>query len=158
MTHTICFTGHRHIPDEDAVQLNERLRQLIEELIAQGAAVFRTGGAIGFDTYAALNILFCRKQHPHIRLELVLPYPNQTDGWRESDRSLYRQILEQADSYRYISQHYYNGALQARNRALVDGADTCVAYLRSSRGGGTAYTAAYALKQGLDFYNLQDMI
>ncbi len=158
MTHTVCFTGHRQIPDADAQRLNDRLAMVIEELTAKGATHFRTGGALGFDTYAALNVLLCRKKNPHIRLELILPYPNQPDGWRESDRRLYEQILAQADAHCYVSPHYYEGVLQARNRALVDGADTCVSYLRTSHGGGTAYTAAYALKKGLDFYNLQDMI
>ena len=46
--------------------------------------------------------------------------------------------------------------MHLRNRALVDGSDTCVAYLTANRG-GTLYTCAYALKQGLTLINLADM-
>ena len=71
---------------------------------------------------------------------------------------LYEQIKMQADEVNYISTGYYSGVLQQRNRRLVEGADVCVAYLCSSQGGGTAYTASLAIKKGLEFINLFDMI
>ena len=158
MTKTVCFTGHRSIPGKDYARLYDLLQQTVEQLIRDGASIFRTGGALGFDTMAALCILNLRRQYPHIRLELILPCPTQTEQWQESDVLLYEQIMERADIYRYVSQSYYTGVLQMRNRSLVEGADVCVAYLRTSNGGGAAYTAAYALKQGLELINLQDLL
>ena len=157
MAKTVCFTGHRQIPEADFARLGELLRRVVEEQIAQGATIFRTGGALGFDTLAALTVLALRRIHPHIRLELFLPCPTQTRGWADQDRMLYTQILEQANAYRYTSQGYYTGVLQMRNRALVEGADTCIAYLRC-HDGGTAYTVQLALKQQLEFINLQDLL
>ena len=158
MTKTVCFTGHRSIPGKDYARLYDLLQQTVEQLIRDGASIFRTGGALGFDTMAALCILNLRRQYPHIRLELILPCPTQTEQWQESDVLLYEQIMERADIYRYVSQSYYTGVLQMRNRSLVEGADVCVAYLRTSNGGGAAYTAAYALKQGLELINLQELL
>jgi uncharacterized phage-like protein YoqJ len=158
LTKTVCFTGHRSIPGKDYARLYDLLQQTVEQLIRDGASIFRTGGALGFDTMAALCILNLRRQYPHIRLELILPCPTQTEQWQESDVLLYEQIMERADIYRYVSQSYYTGVLQMRNRSLVEGADVCVAYLRTSNGGGAAYTAAYALKQGLELVNLQDLL
>ncbi len=156
MEKILCFTGHREIPSTEYLALRDRLYDTLEEKIAQGYTCFRAGGAVGFDTLAALNVLLLRKKYPHIRLELILPCPSQTRGWSQNDEMLYQQIREQADSYRYVSQTYYRGVLQVRNRALVEGADACVAYLRFSHGGGTAYTAALALKKGLEFINLYE--
>ncbi len=158
MSKTVCFTGHRHIPDEDYPQLHTTLTETIEELIRDGACVFRAGGALGFDTLAALCVLSLRMKYPHIRLELILPCPSQTRGWASKDVQLYTQILEQADTHRYVSTGYYTGVLQQRNRALVEGADICVAYLQNSIGGGTAYTAALSLRKGLTLINLQDRL
>lgn len=158
MAKTVCFTGHRQIPEEDLARIGEQLRHVVEEQITQGATVFRTGGALGFDTLAALTVLALRRTHPHIRLELFLPCPTQTRGWTESDRLLYTQILEQADAYHYTSTGYYAGVLQMRNRALVEGADVCIAYLSHHDGGGTAYTVQLALKQELEFINLHDLL
>ena len=158
MAKTVCFTGHRQIPEEDFSHISELLRRVVEEQITQGATVFRTGGALGFYTLAALTVLALRKSYPHIRLELFLPCPTQTRGWADSDRQLYTQILEQADAYHYAGMGYYPGVLQMRNRALVEGADVCIAYLHHHDGGGTAYTVSLALKSQLEFINLQDLL
>lgn len=153
---TVCFTGHRVIPDEDCPRLVQALERTVADLIERGATVFRTGGALGFDTLAALAVLSARLSHPEIRLELVLPCLNQTKGWKEEEVRLYEQIRAQANDTRYVGTAYYPGILQARNRTLVDGADVCVAYLLNSHGGGTAYTASLALRAGLEFINLAE--
>lgn len=155
---TVCFTGHRHISDEIYSKLYDALLSVIEQKIEAGATRFRTGGALGFDTMAALAVLSMRLRFPTIKLELMLPCPTQTRGWSEDDRMLYEQIKARADEVTYISTGYYSGVLQQRNRCLVEGADVCVAYLTGSRGGGTAYTASLAIKKGLEFINLFDMI
>ena len=157
MTKIVCFTGHRTISDEEYPVLWKTLDAEIERLIAEGAEVFRTGGALGFDTMAALCVLSHRLRHPQIRLELILPCPTQTQGWKKTDQSTYEQILSHANAHRYVSTAYYNGVMHARNRALVDGADLCVAYLRTSHG-GTAYTVSYALRNGVALINLHDML
>ena len=151
---TVCFTGHREIPEQEYQVLFDTLLSVVEQKIREGATVFRTGGAVGFDTMAALAVLSLRKQFPEIRLELILPCPTQTRGWSQDDSVLYEQIKAQADAYHYVSTGYYKGVLQLRNRALVEGADVCIAYLTNSHGGGTAYTAALALKKGLELINL----
>ena len=129
----------------------------LEAVAAPGMARI-AGGALGFDTQAALAVLSLRRKYPQIRLELYLPCPTQTRGWEENDRMLYTQILEQADAYHYTSTGYYHGVLQMRNREMIEGADACVAYLTNSNGGGTAYTAQLALKNNLEFINLNDLM
>ena len=154
---TVCFTGHRQILSEEIRELIPLLESEIEAQILAGAEVFRAGGALGFDTLAALAVLKMRKKYPSIRLELILPCPTQTQGWAPSDVRRYKKIQERADSYCYISEFYYNGVLQQRNNRLVDGSDVCIAYLKHSTG-GSAYTSARAIRQGLDFVNLADKI
>lgn len=154
---TVCFTGHRHLSRVEEVRLEAELAKEIESRIQSGACVFRTGGAIGFDTLAACGVLRAKEAHPHIRLELILPCPEQTRDWQTPQRALYERILQEADSYRYVSPFYFAGVMQQRNRALVTGADVCIGFLRSSQGGG-AYTASYALRMGLEFINLCDRL
>ena len=156
MAQTVCFTGHRHVPDKIYAALAERLDAEIERQIAQGARHFRAGGALGFDTMAALAVLRAAKKHPDVYLDLILPCPTQTRGWGENDRHLYEQILALSHSHRYVSQSYFPGVLQLRNRALVEGADVCIAYLTTSSGGGAAFTASLALKSGLELVNLAE--
>ncbi len=154
---TVCFTGHRDIPAEAAVQLPRLLEGVIEDLYRRGARVFRAGGAMGFDTVAALKVLDMKIRYPQIRLELILPCRNQTERWDEQSVRTYQYILQQADQHRFLFDAYIDGCMLERDRKLVQGSDVCVAYCAHNRG-GTAYTCAQALKAGLELINLHDIL
>lgn len=148
-----CFTGHRAITVAEHPVLEQRLKNAIRELIDQGVAFFACGGALGFDTMAALAVLKLRQEFSHIQLLLVLPYKAQARGWSKKDRRIYNQILTKADKVVYTSEYYYNGCMHKRNRHLVDQSEICVCYLKDSIG-GTAYTVDYAKQKGLRIINL----
>jgi uncharacterized phage-like protein YoqJ len=154
---TVCFTGHRQISNEDIVRLPLLLDRVLVELCERGATTFRAGGAIGFDTLAALKVLELKDRYPHIRLELILPCRNQTEKWEDTAIRTYRYIMGQADSCRILYEHYFDGCMLERDRRLVEGSDVCVAYCTRSRG-GTAYTFTQALRAGLEVINLNDLL
>ena len=142
-----CFTGHRSIPPDELSPLAHRLRETICNLASDGILTFRAGGAMGFDTLAAMSVLELRDELG-LRLELILPCHDQTRGWPARDVRYYRYILEHCDSYRYIRDIYTRDCMLERNRHLVDGSEVCVAYCKHSHG-GTAYTVAYAMRRGV---------
>ena len=148
-----CFTGHRNIPAEKYPEIQRNLMFKIAELIQEGICHFYTGGAVGFDTMAALAVLKMKKEFPHIRLILVLPCRDQTRGWHEADKKIYGHILQQADKAVYVSENYDEDCMQKRNRYLADSSSVCVCYLTCSKG-GTAYTVGYARQKGLRMINL----
>ena len=150
-----CFTGHRKIEENYILRLPEALSSTLDRLINKGVRIFRTGGAIGFDTIAALKILEKKKCRPDVRLELCLPCRDQTNGWSEREKYIYSYVLKHADAVRYAEERYVSGCMYKRNRMLVDGADYCVAFLTRNEG-GTAYTAKYALSKGVELINLYD--
>ena len=150
---TCCFTGHRNIPVNEYKIIQKRLESEIINLINQGVRYFGAGGALGFDTLAALAVLKLKARFSHIRLILVLPCREQTKMWSENDKKIYNQILNRADKVVYTSKEYYDGCMQKRNRYLVDNSGVCVCYLTGSRS-GTAYTADYAGQKGLRVINL----
>ena len=152
---TVCFTGHRDLTRAEAQTLYPKLLREIEKAALQGADTFRCGGAIGVDTLAALAVLEYKKEHPDVRLELFLACPDQPARWRAEDQRTYREILDRADRVRYISSEYFDGVYQLRDQALVEGADLCISYLRSSKG-GTAYTCACAIRAGVAWINLAE--
>lgn len=150
MSSKICmFTGHRRIDAQDITALPGAIDTLLEKLINGGYTDFRCGGAQGFDTIAALKVLEKKKLYPQIKLHLFLPCADQADAWSAHAQAVYRTVIERADSVRYMVQSYTHGCMHARNRAMVDGSDLCVAYCTSSRG-GTAYTVEYARKKNVD--------
>lgn len=152
---TVCFTGHRSIPREHAILLPGRLKGEIEKLIQRGARKFRVGGAIGFDTVAALCVLELKEKYPQIELDLILPCKDQTRGWNELSVKTYEYIIASADRVEYVSDYFTSWCMHERNRRLVRGSQACIAYLAHS-GGGTAYTFAFALENGLEVINVYD--
>jgi len=146
---TVCFTGHRHIPENELPIIKERLRETVIGLIERGYRYFGAGGAIGFDTLAALTVLELRAVYPQIRLILVLPCRDQTALWNASDVLKYNEILRHADKVVYLHERYTNSCMHERNRYLVDNSSVCVCYLRH-KSGGAAYTVGYARLYGCD--------
>lgn len=148
-----CFTGHRTIKSVLRGKLITHLDATLERLVAEGYTEFRAGGARGFDTLAALRVLYLRTKHPHIRLCLYLPCRDQSKNWTKGEQLVWEDILSRADEVHYLYDTYISGCMHARNRALVDGSDLCIAYLTQNRG-GTLYTCSYALKSGVELLNL----
>ncbi len=146
--YTCCFTGHRKLPEEKLQTIKKRVDLAISDLVLNGVSYFCTGGALGFDTLAALCVLDAKKEYPEIKLVLVLPCKNQTKGWKKEDISLYEKILFQADEIIYISERYEKGCMQKRNRALVEMSSYCVSYL-TRKTGGAFYTTTYAKREHL---------
>lgn len=149
-----CFTGHRVIPAEEKEEVAKRLSRMIERLIVErGVEVFWAGGALGFDMLAAESVLSLKRKHPHIRLHLILPCPEQADRWNASSIAKYRRILQSADYVEYASPTYVVGCMHERNRRLVYQSKYCLCYL-TKNAGGTAYTVSRAEKEGLALINV----
>lgn len=155
--HTVCFTGHREIPRSHAFALPRVLERELITLIERGATVFRAGGAMGFDTLAALKVLELREAYPQIELELILPCRNQTERWPQAEVRTYEYVLKNADRCEFLYPHYIDGCMLERNRRLVKDSDVCVAYCCRNRG-GTLYTVTHAIKQGLEVINLAEAL
>ncbi len=152
-----CFTGHRHIDLPKLALLAEELDRVLDILIRGQVKTFRTGGAMGFDTLAALKVLEKKEQNPALSLELCLPCKDQTKGWNDRNQEAYDYILGRADKIIYLHEAYTKSCMLERNRYMVDGANYCIGYCTSQKG-GTAYTMQYAQKKGLQVINLADRV
>ena len=154
--HSCCFTGHRILSNEEKEAVSEKLRPLLRRLIEEeDICCFIAGGALGFDTIAALTVLELKEDFPHIRLRLILPCADQDSKWRKGERQLYRDIIARADYVEYIAAAYLPGCMQARNRALVEQSSRCVCCLRrQAKSSGTEFTVSLAKEQGRTVYNL----
>ena len=149
----LCFTGHRMITEHDRASLESLLDAALREAYWAGIRFFLSGGALGFDTLAAQAVLRLREQEPEAKLILALPCRSQSERWSHSDRITYQFLLEKADRIIYVSDDYFEGCMQKRNRFLVDHASCCICFLRFCRG-GTWYTVSYAYDQGKQIRNL----
>lgn len=158
----ICaFTGHRpqKLPwgsrEEDP--RCRALKRLLDEAVAQAAErgfrTFLCGMALGCDTYFAEAVLKRRDADPSLRLEAVLPCPEQTDRWPEADRRRYEALLMRCDGLTVMEDAYSDGCMLRRNRAMVDRAGLLITVYDGSSG-GTGSTIQYARSRGVELLPL----
>ena len=154
MEYRICsFTGHRQIKKEHEEALPALLSRAIEYAYSKGCRTFLTGGAIGFDTLAAREVIRFRISNPDARLVLVLPYVDQSRRWSDGQRNAYNHTLGCADEVIYISEEYTDGCIKKRNKKLAQDADILISYL-SRTNSGSAQTVRMATGFGKEIYNL----
>ena len=147
------FTGHRTIENNHTEAIGELLSRAVKYAYSEGCRRFYAGGAMGFDTLAAREVIRFRISHPDVSLVLLLPCVDQNAGWSAAATSAYEFVLSEADEVRYISDKYTDGCMKERNRALVDACDILIAYVGRARSGG-GQTLRMAKASGKRVYNL----
>ncbi|MBE5797716.1 MAG: DUF1273 domain-containing protein [Clostridiales bacterium] len=150
---TVCFTGHRHIPEGEYAGLAAMLDRVLEALYQHGYRDFISGAAIGFDVLAAERVIALRQRHSDVQLRLAIPCATQAERWGMTHVERYERMVYHADTLHVLSPQYYAGCMQVRNRYMVDRSALCLCYLTHSRG-GTMSTVAYAMQQECPVLNL----
>ena len=150
---TCAFTGHRRIKDSHKKHLSSLLSRAINYAYERGCRKFITGGAIGFDTEAAREVLRFRISHPDVSLILFLPCLDQDASWSERQRDAYEYILSSANEVRYVSEVYDKGCMKRRNQAMADECDIMIAYVARDYS-GSAQTMRMATAFGRELCNL----
>lgn len=149
MENVCCaLTGHRNLNGElDFEILENALVNLIE---TRGVSTFYNGMAVGFDLAAAKLILKLKKKYD-IRLIACVPCRGQENAFSEGDKFDYYHVLERCDEVNVLSDYYYTGCMQARDRFMVDNSSIVLAFLRELKG-GTYYTVSYAERTGKEIF------
>ena len=148
-----AFTGHRKIEDRHKIKIESLLSRAIKYAYENGCRTFITGGALGFDTLAAKEIIRFRLSHPDVRLSIILPCKNQSEAWSRSQISLYEYTLANADEIEYVADEYTDGCMKERNSRLAHRCDMMIAYVFKPYS-GAAQTVRMADRLGKTVYNL----
>lgn len=148
-----AFSGHRIIKGEHEGRIRDLLARAIAYAYEQGCRSFFSGGAIGFDTLCAMEVIKFRRTHGDARLVMLLPCVNQAAKWSDYQKQDYSYILSEADETVYVSEEYTPDCMRKRNALLAERADILVCYL-GSRSSGTGQTVAMASRLGKTVYNL----
>lgn len=159
-----CFTGYRpskmpfriETDDSGYVEFENRLTDIINDLIDTGCRHFFSGAAMGFDIIAAESVLLAKKYCPEeIRLSCVIPFIEQSAAFTPFWKKRYDTVLQKCDDVILISDTYFKGCYMKRNRYMVDNSD-CVVTWFDGRPGGTKNTLDYAVSRGRHIINIFD--
>ena len=159
---TCCFTGHRpgKLPwgydesDSRCQALKQKIADAVDSAYQTGYRHFICGMAQGCDFYFAEAVLSLRRARPDVTLEAAVPCPEQSGTWPRRDQARYRRILEACDFETLVQDHYSPGCMQRRNRYMVDHSALIIA-VYDGLPGGTRQTLEYAIRQKVDFVDIQ---
>lgn len=150
-TFTVAFFGHRYI--DNPFQIEERLDIIIERLIHEKEYVeFLVGRNGDFDQYVSSAVLKAKKRYRDDNnfLVLVLPYPTAE---YQNNVEYFEEYYDEIEICQASAKAHFKGAMQIRNREMVDRADLIVCCIDHEYGG--AYqTVQYAEKQNKKIINL----
>ena len=139
----VCvFTGHRDLQSDFS---KKKLKEAVKEVIDMGADTFLCGMAMGFDLIAAETVLSLKRKFPHIKLVACIPCVGQEKYFSNTDKRRYVAAVKKADERVVLSDSYYRGCMQARDRYMADRGDILITYCKKQEG-GTAYTVHYFQK------------
>ena len=133
---TCVFTGHRELGPDFS---KKKLKDEIKGLLLQGVDTFLCGMAIGFDLLAAETVLSLKRKNPQIRLVACIPCIGQEKYFSKADQKRYVAALQKADEKVILSDGYYKGCMQVRDKYMAERGDVMLAYCKKQEG-GTAYT------------------
>lgn len=150
-TYTVAFFGHRYI--DNPFQIEERLDIIIERLIREHEYVeFLVGRNGEFDQFVSSAI---RRAKRNCRDDnnfhaLVLPYPTAE---YQNNVEYFEEYYDEIEICQASAKAHFKGAMQIRNREMVDRADLIVCCIDHEYGG--AYqTIQYVQKQNKKMVNL----
>ena len=115
------------------------MKEEIKTLIARGADTFLCGMAIGFDLLAAETVLSLKRKNPQIKLIACIPCIGQEKYFSKTDQKRYVSAVKKADEQVILSDSYYRGCMQVRDKYMADRGDVMIAYCKKKEG-GAAYT------------------
>ena len=138
---TATFIGH----NECFGLSEEKLKNAIRELIEKGVTDFLSGGQGGFDRLCGRCVYELKKEFPHIKNYLVIPYLS----FNVYDKELFDLIIYPDGFEKY----HFKSAIPARNKYLVDNSGYAICFVTHSWG-GAAKTYERAKKKKLQIINL----
>lgn len=162
-----CVTGNRpkgfpFVRDKCNEKFNIYLEMLdakVEALIANGYDRFISGFADGADIDFAVCVINKMKRNKDIVLEAALPYPKTNEKMYQEHGLNFCDLMANVTTVTEVSDRYFRGCMQKRNRFMVDNSDFVLAIWNGEESGGTWYTVNYALNKSktVRFINLCDI-
>jgi len=161
---TVCFSGYR--PEkfpfpleagcEAYITLQANITRAIGESVQDGYTRFLSGMAKGFDLVCSAILLEMKNMSQvYTDFELVAVRPFAGHGFQGRWCDIHDMILEQADEIITLPSQANRQAYLKRNLFMVEQASRLLCYY-DGQPGGTAHTFRWAVRNGLDIYNLAE--
>lgn len=135
----VAFAGRRY--EWQSIGIEEKLLQVLEELINKGYTIFYDGNYGAFDNKCRNAVLELKKKYPYIKLILILTYYHH-DKEKYPIPSYYDEtILPELEDL------HYKQKITKRNEWIIDNCDLLVCHIKETYKSGAYNTVKYAQNQ-----------
>lgn len=135
----VAFAGHRF--DWHCIGVEDKLPQVLKELIHKGYSVFYDGNSGAFDKKCATTVIEIKHKYPHIKLIRILTYYHHNKDKYEIPSCYDGSILPD------IEELHYKQKIIKRNEWIIDNCDILVCHIQNNYKSGAYRTLKYAQKK-----------
>ncbi len=151
--YTVSFFGHRKVDCIFDVEI--RLEKVIRELICQKEYVdFLVGKDGEFDQLVSSTVRRIARDYGNANSSLILVLPYMKVEYRDNVQS-YLDYYDEVEVCTESSEAHFKGAIQIRNRSMVDKSDLVVCCIQR-KSGGAYKTIQYANKKNCRIINVAE--
>ena len=140
MERTVCFIGHRNVPDTE--EIREKIRKTVEPLIKDGAIYFLFGTRSNFNNICHSVVTSLQEKYPDIK-RIAYTCRHEYAVMKEEKEKLEESFSR--DFNRPIKFNDYDGEYDfpakytagkasyvERNQSMIDNSDFCIFYYQDS--------------------------
>lgn len=120
---TVLLSGYKNhelgIWDEESPHvtiIKEAIESRLRSLIDGGLEWVIIGGQMGVELWGADVLLALKKEFPHVKLGVLMPFLNQEKKWKEERQEQYRKRIDAADFAEAVSKRPYEAPWQFKAR------------------------------------------
>jgi len=148
---TVAFVGHRRIDKFASVE--KKVKELVGELIRSKSYVdFLVGRDGDFDRIVSSAVLRVKRQLYDDNSSLIWVMPYETAEYRNCI-GYFEEYYDEVELCQESATAHFKGAIQRRNRYMIDRADLLICYVKE-KNGGAYQTMEYAIKAGKKIINI----
>ena len=127
-------------------QIKMKLKSVIRNMILDGCCEFYVNSERGIPLFAAEELCSMKKSNPDLRVNIVIPYENQSVNWPEELRDRYFSVHEMADSVKTAEKHYSEDSYNIADEIMLNDSDLLLVFGSPS---DNLYAVEYAEKNNV---------
>lgn len=109
--------------------LKKFIKNRLINYIENGVEWFVITGQLGIELWAGEVVLELKEEYPEINLAILLPYTSFGENWNETNKTLFEEVIRQADYVNYTSNKDYESPAQIKSNQVFSVRNTDGAFL-----------------------------
>ena len=115
--------------DPKYLYLKEFIKDRLIRYIENGTEWFVVTGQMGIELWAGEVVLELKEEYPEVNLAVLLPFTGFGENWNETNKTMFEQVITQADYVNYTSNKDYESPAQLKGNQVFSVRNTDGAFI-----------------------------